>query len=165
MGLPNLVGIDPNAVREYTWIGDDAVDLDASDIPAWVRTGRGLAIKQGAEPCILRTRALTPTVLALVTGHAMMGAPSDPSPEVARRHEAIVRDWPAAQRAAVAYGVVEIVNGPKATRVSGPGGWRLADEVIDALDRYQHEGWLRLVGHLGDLILGDSRPTETERKP
>lgn len=167
MGLPavNLVGLDPSAQREYVWVGDDAVDVEASDLQVWGDTGRGLTFKQDPPnpPCVIRTRALTPTLLELVFNYArMMSSAPDPTPEADARTEVVYRNWPAAERAAVAYGVVAIEGGPPVKRTMDAGGWRLSDETLDSLDmRY---AGLRLIGHLGNLILADSRPTESEKK-
>lgn len=47
---------------EIVWPGDDAVDLEASDLAAWARDGgqEGLVIKPGGKPAIIRARSLSP---------------------------------------------------------------------------------------------------------
>jgi len=44
------------------WPGDDAVDLEASDLEAWVDSlgQQGLVIRAGAEPALIEVRPLTP---------------------------------------------------------------------------------------------------------
>jgi hypothetical protein len=168
VGLPtlNLVGLDPGAGRRYVWIGDDAVDADATDVPNWIKTGNGEVLKEGASPTVFQTRALSPTMLELVLNHARLRPKDEPGPRTVLSIELLERNWPAAERAAVAYGVVSIENGPEVKRVQDAGGLRLSDATLDALDHPQLTIMgLRLLSHLGNLILSDSRPSETESKP
>jgi len=48
-------------VDEWVWPGDDAVDLEASDLDQWVRHGgeAGLVIRQGASPTRIRIGPLS----------------------------------------------------------------------------------------------------------
>lgn len=164
MGLPvlSLVGLDPSATREYVWVGDDSVDQEASDIAEWARTGRGLVWREGAA--VFRTRALTPTVLELVLNHARVVMQDAAAPEASSSLETVIRNWPAAERAAVAYGLLAIDNGPQVKRVNDAGGWRIDDATLDTLDVHRFSG-TRLISHLGNLIIGDSQAKVAERKP
>lgn len=160
----NLVGLDPKATREYVWVGDDAIDQEASDLTEWAKTGRGLVVVEGKEATTFRTRGLSPTVLEIVLNHARVGPVQEAQPEVAPINERVQRNWPAAERAAVAYGLISIENGPALKRVEDAGGWRVDDATLALLDGYRFAG-TRLLSHLGNLIITDSRATDIERKP
>lgn len=171
MGLKlNLNGVDPRAQREYVWIGDDAVltPVEEPALLAWISSGTVPPLREGVEPVRFRTRALTPTVLAIAQNHATVSPSfSEPSPEPAPMREMYLRNLPASMRIAFAYGVVAIqgADAPKLERVLDSGGWRVADDLIDAIDRQCTFAGTSLVQHLGSLILFDSRPTELESKP
>jgi hypothetical protein len=47
-------------VLEFVWPGDDAVDLDASDLVEWARSGgaSGIVHKPGQEPDVIKCRPL-----------------------------------------------------------------------------------------------------------
>ena len=169
----SLSGLTPGVEREYVWIGDDAVDLAASDVSRWLDKGEGLALKEGGDPVRFRLRALSPTVLQIVYNHARMGATVVASAEVVDQLDIARRNMPAVYRAAVAYAVVAIENGGelKAKRQADAGGLRLADDVLDTIDRITArmevgDGTtrIRLIEHLGLLALSDSQPTEQEKK-
>ena len=172
MGLPhlNLVGIDPAAQREYVWIGDDAVEQPVTDeaAEAWVRDGTIPPLKPGSEPVRFRTQSLTTTVMAIVWNYAsVIPGRHEPSTTPLSAPEITMRNLPASMRMAFAYGVVSITGdgAPKLTRVMDAGGWRVSDELLDALDRQCVQDGTSLVQHLGALVLRDSRPTALESKP
>lgn len=164
----NLNGLEPGKAREYVWVGDEAVDLAASDVVGWLDDGRALALKADAQPTVFRVQPLTPTRLQLVYNHALMGAERTPGAESADLEGLAMRNMPAVYRAAVAYGVTAIDNGPQVKRVADAGGMRLADALLDALDRFTAKlptgESVRLVSHLGALVLADSQPTDGEKK-
>lgn len=164
----SLVGLVPGAQRSYVWAGDSAVDREHSDIVRWLGSGDGLVLREGETATVFRTEALRPTTLQIVYAHGRMGMRSLAGPEAVDQLPVAMRNMPAVYRAAVAYGVVSI-EGAEYRRVVDAGGLRLADETLDALDHFATQigdgkAVLRLVEHLGGLILFDSQPTEQEKK-
>lgn len=149
----SLVGLDPVARRSYSWIGDDACDVGASAVAEFFADGTGLVGKHGHEMTVLVCEPLRPTVAAMVWGAAHFDA----------------GNMAAVYRAAVAYSVVEIQNGPAMRRVTGPGGFlRLHDDLLAMLDaarpvKVGDTTW-SLMSHLGGLILRDSEATDIEKK-
>ncbi len=163
----SLVGLDPAAKRRYCWIGDDACDLSASDIPAWIATGQGLVAKEGQQFTEFLCEPLRPTTLQIVINHSVTGIKPSANPTAEDFSALSAANMPAVFRMACAYGVVSAENGPALSRAYDSGGMRLTDETMGKLERFAVlvKGMrLRLVDHLGQLILGDSMPTEAEKK-
>lgn len=168
MGLPNLnlVGIDPAAQREYVWITDDAVQVPVEQeaMSAWLSHGTIPPLKSDVKAVRFRTQPLTTTVMAIVWNYAAIAPRAAASPESSICAETTMRNLPASMRMAFAYGVVGIEGdgAPEFKRVMDAGGWRLTDELVDALDRQCVFEGTSLVQHLGGLVLRDSQPTPTE---
>ena len=151
----SLVGIDPAAKRSYSWVGDAACDVGKSNLAQWLDSGDGLEPREGQSMTVLVCEALRPTTLQVVYGAA----------------HGDVGNWAAVNRLAVAYSVVDILNGPAIRRVHGPGGQRLHDELLAFLETLRvdvkRDGVtmpLSLVQHLGGLIISDSEATTPEKK-
>lgn len=170
----SLMGLDPAAVATYHWIGDDAVDLAASNVREWLDHGTGLAICEGSTPVSICWRALRDTVNQHVWRLATVGlALPPPSPEPPSLEAMIEAQMPFVRREAFAFGVTSIAGHPEIRfkQVALPGGMRVADEVIAQLEGVSAEVEtgngsfrVRLVQHLGRLILEASHATEQEKK-
>ncbi len=159
----SVVGIDPDACREYQWIGDPAVNREESPVAAWLSEGTGLVPIEGQQVTTFVCKPLRPTTLAIVYGHASMGAYTKATPEPVEAMSLVRRNFPAVYRAAIAYSIVEIKNGPACTRMYDAGGLRLTDDLLDWLDRKTttvtsgaDSFSLKLFDHLGPFILADS---------
>lgn len=162
----SLVGLEPGKVREYVWIGDDAVDREKSDLAAWLRDGSGLVYLDGGKPTVFRCEPLRPTTLQIVYAHGRMGMQIAPGPNVVDQLAIAHRNVPAVFRAAVSYSVVS-ADGLDLQRVADAGGSRLADATLDMLDRLEAEMagvMVRFMEHLGALVMRDATPTELEKK-
>lgn len=167
----SLVGLEPGVARRYLWVGDAAVDRDGSDVVGWLGTGDGLKLLPDAQPTVFVCEPLRPTTLAIVRGFASMGAVAPASPAVVDAGELAMRNMPAVVRAAVAYSVTAIENGPTCERVHDAGGLRLSDALLDKLDRVvfvanhgERHVRVRLMEHLGYLILSDASDQGDEGK-
>jgi len=165
-----LTGLDPSVKREYTWIGDSAVDMEASDLQTFIDTGLGLVFKDGESQTVFTCQPLTPTRLSIVYSKASLGLPQQDGTEDLDANQLLNAAMPAVYRAAVAYGVVKI-SGIQMKTVYDSGGKRLSDALLDQLDsvslRIEKDGQsftLRLLTHLGALILSDSIASPTEKK-
>lgn len=167
----SLVGLEPGVPRRYVWVGDEAVDRDASNLAGWLGSGDGLVVRDGQAPTVFVCEALRPTTLAIVRGYASMGAIGPASPVAQDASGLAMRNMPAVARAAVAYSVVAIENGPACERVHDAGGLRLSDALLDRLDRIRYVARhgdrtfsVRLMEHLGFLLLGDAAEGSEEGK-
>lgn len=168
MGL-KLVGLEPGLARRYTWIGDDQVDIAKSDVPRWIAEGVGLVPVEGGHPTVLVCEPLRPTTKELVDQTVTLGAgPAVASATPVDVHELIRRNWPAYRRAHVAYAVSAIEDGPTCARVFDAGGLRLTDALLDILARQPSvtigSRTLRLMDHLGDLLIADNEVGASEGK-
>lgn len=159
----SLVGIEPGVPRRYMWIGDGAIDRERSNVSGWLSEGSGLVEREGEKATVFVCDALRPTTLAIVRGFAAMGAAGPASPAAVEAGELAMRNMPAVARAAVAYSVVAIENGPACERVHDAGGLRLSDALLDRLDRLtfvakhgERAFTVRLMEHLGYLVLADA---------
>lgn len=173
----SLMGLEPRAVEEYVWAGDDAVDLAASDTEQWRLTGKGLRLREGAKPVVFRWQALKDTVREMVWRLATSGLRIPPGPQPVDIEALIEAQLPVVRREAFAFAVTAIEGHPELAfrQVLVPGGLRVADEVMDALEGVtvklpikgaaEGEGLsVRLIQHLGRLVLEASRATEHEKK-
>lgn len=165
----SLVGVDPSLRIRYQWIGDSACDRERSDLTSWLARGEGLAAREGQKVTTLVCEPLRPTALEIVFRHGLVGAEVLAQPQPAG--DLMVRNMPAVLRAAVGYAVVGIEDGPPCERTHDAGGLRLSDALLDMLDRQvvmlEHDGRtrrLRLVEHLGNLVIAASLATEEEGK-
>lgn len=167
----STVGLDPDVKRRYVWVGDPGVNLAESPVAEWFGTGAGLVAREGQELTTLVCEPLRPTTLAIVYAHATMGRVVTPTPEPVDALSLVRRNFPAVYRAAVAYSVVAIENGPACARAYDAGGLRLTDEVLDWLDHQKavvvagdDKIPVKLIDHLGALIISDSEEDSEEGK-
>ena len=67
--LPRCLSVEPTG---SIWPGDPDVDLDASDLAEWCRSGgqEGLVLRPGGAPTIIRWRPLTPQAMSAVSSVA-----------------------------------------------------------------------------------------------
>lgn len=181
------MGLDPDATETYLWAGDDQVDLAASDVEEWRLRGRGLVAVAGGSPVVFRWRALRDTVREAVWRMATSGLLVPPGPQQVSIEGMIASQLPFVRREAFAYGVCAVEGHPgiQFRQRMVPGGMRVADEVLDLLDGVTCEVPLltavaaeesepdpgpaptirvRLIPHLGRIILDASSATEVEKK-
>jgi hypothetical protein len=186
----DLMGLEPRAVQEYIWAGDDAVDLAASDTVQWRKSGVGLRVRDGATPAVIKWQALKDTVRDAVWRVATVGIEAPASPVPVSFDDLVVANMPHVRLAACAYGIQAIENLPALEKIGGfrqklvPGGLRVEEHVLDALAGVKVElpnppgqdgkplkgpdgstvSTVKLLQHLGRLILDASKATEHEKK-
>lgn len=155
----SLVGLDPSqkdpAKRSYSFLGDPACDVAHSNLVQWLDSGEGLAALDGQRMTVLVCEALRPTTLQVVYGAA----------------HGDIGNWAAVNRLAVAYSVVDILDGPAIRQVDGPGGKMLHEKILRSLEteivRVKRDGVVQevaLLQHLGTLIIADSEAAQSQKK-
>lgn len=187
----SLMGLEPRATGKYLWAGDECVDLDASDLQTWRREGKGLVAKLGESPAVFSWEALKDTVRESVwrIPSATLINKIQPGPTPIDYDALVEPQLPFVRREAFAFGVSNI-EGLDLSRVGGfrrelvPGGLRIVDEVLDALEGVAHRipnplgpdgkpivgpdgettQRVKLIQHLGRIVLDASRATEHEKK-
>lgn len=163
-----LVGLEPGRRLHYSWVGDGQCDRERSDFARWLREGEGLVPVEGGALTELVCEALRPTTLEIVREHAWAGLPIEPSTVPVDARDLLRRNWPAVLRAAIAYSVVEVKNGPQPSRVADAGGLRLSDDFLDQLALLRpvkvNGEELRLFQHLGHLLMRMNTASDDEGK-
>ncbi len=162
-------GLTPGAEYRYQWIGDPNLDKERSNFVEWLEHGTGLVALEGTTLTEYVWRPLSPTTIDGIHAQMVADQLASPSPHQADGRSAAFMGMPALRKAAVAHGVVKVDNGGSVLKlVRGTNGWRLEENELERVDRipavWIQEQRVRLVPHLGEIILNASYPTEPEGK-
>lgn len=171
-----LNGIMPEEIIDFIWIGDSAVDIEASDIKQWYEEGTGLVLKDDLEPTVFKLKPLNPSVKNYIYGIPSSEELEDKKTDINEMmsyENCFVKHIAAVWRQCCAYGI-QSISAVKLAKVNTALGKKLSDDMLTSLEKDIPEQIIEIndkdqvtvsiLSQIGKLLLRIAMTSEHQKK-